>query len=585
MKTRNKSVIRAIMILGAGMLLGWLLFGGSEPEEGAQIHPETAGHTWTCSMHPEVRRAEPGDCPICGMDLIPVDTEEGEAGVPDTYVMSKNAMKLANISTMTVGQGEASREIRLNGKIEVDERNAVSQSSHIPGRIEQLNINFTGERVNRGQILAMIYSPEMMTAQEELLQAYRIRENQPELFEAAKEKLMNWRIGENQIREILENGKALQRFAVTADVSGVVTEKLVDLGDYVERGMPIYEIADLSKVWVLFDLYEDQLGWVSEGSKVEYTVRSLPGETFEGEISFIDPMLNSRTRVATARVEVDNSRGRLKPEMFVSGTVKSNIGEAGASEIVVPKSAVLWTGTRSLVYLKENVGNRIGFKLREVVLGPSLGDAYIIEKGLQGGEEIVVNGTFTVDAAVQLSGRTSMMNPDDSPEGGTREGIREYLKGPPDLQEEIPGAIGSGLAHLVKAYMNLKDALVEGNEERSSTYSRKFMDRLQEIPVEGLSKKAKLVWEEQQQVLTEHALLSLDSAGIDEKRENFIVLSEAMIKTLVAFGGPDQDVYIDYCPMANNDRGAYWLSTEEQIRNPYFGDAMLTCGEIVKQIE
>lgn len=588
MKTRNKNVIQALGLLIAGVLLGWLLFGGSEPSEAeTHEHSEVAEQAWTCSMHPEVRRSEPGDCPICGMDLIPIQTEEGATGDTNTYMMSENAMKLANISTMTVGRGEASREIRVNGKIEVDERNAVSQSSHIPGRIEQLNINFTGERVNRGQTLAIIYSPEMVTAQEELLQAFQIREDQPELFEAAKEKLRNWRIGENQIKEILDRGKALQRFPVKADVSGIVTEKLVDLGDYVERGMPIYEISDLSKVWVLFDLYESQLGWVSEGSEVEYTVRSLPGETFEGEISFIDPVLNSRTRVATARVEVDNNQGRLKPEMFVSGTVKSDIGEASSTEIVVPKTAVLWTGKRSLVYVKEDMGNQVGFNLREVVLGPSLGDEYVIEEGLLVGEEIVMNGTFTVDAAVQLAGKPSMMNPELSSEdaAGTRKDISEYLQAPPDLRQETPEAFRKSLDHLIQAYMNLKDALVEGHEERTSTFSRQFMDRLQGISGEILSGKTESFWQEQQQVLSDHALISLEAADIHEKRENFVFLSEAMIKTLVAFGGADQNVYIDYCPMANNDKGAYWLSSEENIRNPYFGDSMLTCGEIVEQIK
>jgi Cu(I)/Ag(I) efflux system membrane fusion protein len=412
MKAQNKKLLKMVGILMIGILLGWLFFGGAEKKEDTlrKNHDQTdvaVEEIWTCSMDPQIRMNEPGSCPICGMDLIPLDTA-GATNDPASYQMSENAMKLANISTVVVGRSDAKKEIRLNGKVQVDERHAYSQSTHIPGRIEQITVNFTGEKVGRGQTLATVYSPELVTAQEELLQAASIKESQPELFEAAQEKLRNWKISQTQIDQILVNGKAIQRFSIRADVNGVVTKKMVELGDYVERGMPIYEISDLSKVWVLFDLYESELAWVKEGSKIEYTVNSLPGETFTGIISFIDPLINPQTRVASARVEVNNKDGRLKPETFASGIVKNKIGKVDSKEIVIPKTAVLWTGKRSVVYIKEGSG----FKMRQITLGPALGDAYIVKDGLEIGEEIVSNGTFTIDAAVQLSGRPSMMNPE-----------------------------------------------------------------------------------------------------------------------------------------------------------------------------
>ena len=340
MNTKYKNIVKIGGVLILGFLIGWLIFGGNNAArlvESEHAHTEAEeNQIWTCSMHPQIRQNGPGDCPICGMELIPAVNAGAETDNPATFQMSENAMKLANVSTMQVGKSAAARTLRLNGKVELNETNTVTQSSHIPGRIESLKVNFTGEQVRRGQTLATVYSPELVTAQEELLQAARIRESQPELFEAAKEKLRNWRIGESQINQILTSGKPLERFPITADVSGIVTEKLVNLGDYVERGMPIYQIADLSEVWVLFDLYEGQVGWVKEGSKVEFTVRALPGETFEGEITFVDPLLNSQSRVARARVVVDNSEGKLKPEMFVSGTVQTDLGEAILTELVVP---------------------------------------------------------------------------------------------------------------------------------------------------------------------------------------------------------------------------------------------------------
>ncbi|MFI0429187.1 efflux RND transporter periplasmic adaptor subunit [Mariniflexile sp. HMF6888] len=414
MNTKNKNILKMVGILFVGVLLGWLVFGGSDAPKSEDEHSHVEGMEtiWTCSMHPQIQMKEPGQCPLCGMDLIPLESNDSAID-PNALQMTEDAMKLANVQTMVVGGSkETNKKLALNGKVQIDERKLYTQSSHIPGRIEKLYINFTGEKVNRGQTLAMVYSPELVTAQEELLQAYRIKETQPELFEAAKQKLNNWKIGESTINKIISSNKPIQQFPITADVSGIITAKKVDLGDYVSQGMPIYEIADLSSLWVLFDVYESDMPWVKVGNKINYTIQSLPGESFEGVVTFIDPLINPQTRVASARVEVKNPENKLKPEMFASGVVNNNVSTSTSKDIVIPKSAVMWTGERSVVYIKSIVSNKVNFKLREVILGASLGDAYVIKEGLSIGEEIVVNGTFTVDAASQLAGKPSMMNPE-----------------------------------------------------------------------------------------------------------------------------------------------------------------------------
>lgn len=590
MKTSKNNIQKAVAILVVGILLGWAIFGGANDDEASgHDHSEAGEETiWTCSMHPSVRQNEPGDCPICGMDLIPLEEEETSTD-PNVYRMSENAMKLANVSTMKVGESEASREIRLNGKVEVDERNAYSQSTHIPGRIEDLRVNFTGEKVNRGQTLAVVYSPELVTTQEELLQANSIKESQPDLFEAAKEKLRNWKIGENQIQQILSQGRAIERFPITADVNGIVTEKMVDLGDYVERGMPIYEISDLSKVWVMFDLYESTMGWINEGSEVKYTIRSLPSETFTGKISFVDPLLNSQTRVATARVEVDNKDGRLKPGMFASGVVKNNIGEAGSNEIVIPKSAVLWTGERSLVYLKEDASDGAGFRIRQITLGPSLGDAYVVEEGLQEGDEIVVNGTFTVDAAVQLAGKPSMMNPSGGATStGHDHGNSSSTAGEertPDEAFEISGEAKADLGKFLTTYLELKDALVADDFDAAENQLALLESRFKEIEDSNFDEKAADAWEGYKTQL-ERDLSSITSAkNIEALRESFDEFSSVVIRIAAVFNPLDEKLYVQHCPMADNDQGADWLSLSEEIRNPYYGEAMLTCGEVTGIVE
>mgnify|MGYP000055941570 FL=1 len=278
MKTNRKTIIIALSTLAIGLLLGWLIFGGSsegKTDEEHQHTTEVAGEAvWTCSMHPQIRQSEPGDCPICGMDLIPLDNEQDEQLDPMAISMSPTAMQLANVSTAVVGTMNPVKMVRLNGKVQADERLVYSQSSHIPGRIEKLTVNFTGEFLRKGQTIAAVYSPDLVTAQEELFEAQKIKETQPQLFSAAKEKLKNWKLSDSQIDEIIQRGSIKEEFAITADVSGYVTEKKVNLGDYVRKGEAIYEIADLSKVWLLFDVYESDMSWINKGDKVSFTIAS-----------------------------------------------------------------------------------------------------------------------------------------------------------------------------------------------------------------------------------------------------------------------------------------------------------------------
>jgi len=415
-RTDKRTIIIAASTLVIGLLAGWLIFGGSkQPDKDEHQHEtEVLGETiWTCSMHPQIRQNESGDCPICGMDLIPVENDHNSEIDPKAITMSPTAMQLANVSTAPAGKINPIKQVRLNGKVQADERLVFTQSSHIPGRIEKLLVNFTGEYVTKGQAIASIYSPDLVTAQEELLVAKNIRETQPQLFNAVKEKLKNWKLSDIQIDEILNSGNIQEEFPLLADVSGYVTKKIINPGDYVRKGEILYEIADLTKVWVLFDVYESDISWIKKGDKVEFTISSLPGEGFEANITYLDPVIDPKTRVAKARIEYDNTNGKLKPEMFASGVVKAKLTNRSNS-LVVPKSAVMWTGKRSVVYIRNNSEDGVSFMMREVSLGPALGDSYIVESGLQEGEEIAVNGTFSIDAAAQLAGKPSMM----SPEGG-----------------------------------------------------------------------------------------------------------------------------------------------------------------------
>ena len=594
MKTDRRTIIIVISTLIIGLLLGWLIFGGAGSNnnnetlaEHSHVDEETI---WTCSMHPQIRQNEPGACPICGMDLIPLEDEQNEGIDPNAISMSATAMQLANVQTAVVGAMNQAKEVRLNGKIQEDERLVFSQSSHVPGRIENLKVNFTGDYVRKGQVIASVYSPELVTAQEELYEARKVMDTQPQLFNAAKEKLKTWKLTNSQIEQILQSGVSTTTFDIQADVSGYVTEKLVNPGDYVQRGQPIYEIADLSRVWVLFDVYESDMGWVKKGDKVEYTVSSIPGETFTGTISFLDPIINPTTRVAKARVATTNSGLKLKPEMFVSGIVQAELKKS-TDAVVVPKSAVMWTGQRSVVYVKSVSDQGLNFQLREVTLGPSLGDSYVIGEGLEIGEEIAIHGTFSIDAAAQLAGKPSMMSPD----AGSSES--EHNHGAMDMSptyesiaavERVSGINSTFKAQLTKvydAYLKMNSAFVDSDAKQVASEAKEVIKALKLVDMALLKGDAHMKWMDQLEVLNSTISAISKTDDIEKQRHAYIQFNLAFYESIKMFGLDNTTAYFQYCPMANDDKGAYWLSSKKDILNPYFGDAMLTCGETKETIK
>jgi Cu(I)/Ag(I) efflux system membrane fusion protein len=413
--------VRGGLFVVIGLFIGWAVFHSPEKaDEGHNHATEEHNHAaeagkaevWTCSMHPNIRMDKPGKCPICAMDLILLNSGSSSQSDLMAIHLTKEAAQLANVQTSVVSRQNPEKEVRLYGKVQADERLLQNQVAHISGRVEKLLVNFTGEPVRKGQKLAMIYSPELVTAQQELLEAAKTKLAQPEIYEAAKEKLSQWKLTESQISAIENSGKIQANIEVESSTSGIVTARRVNMGDYVSQGSVLFEVSDLSRVWILFDAYESDLPFLKNGDQIDFTIQALPGTAFSGKVKFIDPVIDPVNRVAKVRVEIGNPGGKLKPEMFATGIVKSNLAEY-KDKLVIPASAVLWTGKRSIVYVKQ-VGEEPVFKIREIELGPQLGESYVILDGLTDGEEIVTQGAFSVDAAAQLEGKPSMMNQENN---------------------------------------------------------------------------------------------------------------------------------------------------------------------------
>ncbi|MDO9154919.1 MAG: efflux RND transporter periplasmic adaptor subunit [Paludibacter sp.] len=403
--------VRYILLLVVGVFVGWLFFHSSESTTHKHEDDEeiTKNEIWTCSMHPQIKMDKPGKCPLCAMDLILLHQNSAAQMDSDVIHFTADAAALAHVATSVVNRRQPTKEVRLYGKVQADERLLQNQVAHITGRIEKLFVSFTGEAVSKGQLLALIYSPDLITAQQELLEAAKSKQSQPAIYEAAIEKLRQWMMSEKQIIQIEQNGQVKTKFEVYANTSGVVTTKKINVGDYVSQGTGMYDIANLTKVWVLFEAYESDLPFLNVGNKVNFSLQALPGKNFNSTIRFIDPVIDPVNRVAKVRVEVDNIGGKLKPEMFVTGVVQANLNEY-KNMLVIPRSSVLWTGKRSIVYVKQTESEELNFKMREIEIGPMLGNSYVVISGLVEGEEIVTDGTFSVDAAAQLEGKPSMMN-------------------------------------------------------------------------------------------------------------------------------------------------------------------------------
>ena len=609
---KNKqSIYIGVGFLTLGLLIGWLLFGGgdSTTAEGparaeTSEHTHEAGEVWTCSMHPQVRKDAAGQCPICGMDLIPVNISEAQS--PEGHVqMTPAAMQIANVQTVAVQPATPTKELYLSGRVVADERNMAEITARFAGRIEQLYVNVTGQQVKRGQALASVYSPELVTAQQELVEAARFRDTNPSFYESAVNKLKRWDLSDRQIQNMLEGQDTRYTFNILAPQSGTVVSRNVTAGDYVQEGQSLFEVANLNQVWVVFDAYESDLPWVQEGDEIDFTVQSQPGQTFTSEVTFIDPVINPQKRVAEVRTEVKNQQGQLKPQMFAQGVLRSELPN-GEGALAIPKSAVLWTGKRAVVYVKQPDAEQPTFAYREVVLGPEAGGQYLVSEGLQAGEEVVANGVFKVDAAAQLRGTTSMMSPPDeagsitssspehhhenmnesgSDESRSGESRSDHGETSPPSDSEVDPTFARQLSAMLDPYLKLKNSLVASDAAQAATAARQAQQSLQAIDMTLVSDEAHQQWMDYHQTMQETLATIEGSTELEAQRTAFAPLSQTLYQSIQRFGITGINAYYQYCPMADSNEGAYWLSQQEEINNPYFGEAMLRCGETREVLE
>lgn len=566
-----------LLALATGLLAGYLLWysGGEALGSKEAVGLDATSNTpkeWTCSMHPQIRQPEPGICPICEMDLILAIGSSDEDN-PLQLKMSKEAIMLAAIETVEVksAQGRQEKVVRLFGRLDWDERGLSTQVSHFSGRIEQLYVNFTGQKIEIGDKLASIYAPEMIQAQQELLEALKLRSSRPELEEAARKKLQALKAPEWLVAQLETDKMIVENLDLVADHAGVITEKKVAPGDYLKTGQPVFSIANTDKLWVVLDAYEEDLVYIKEGNIIEFSADAIPGRKFSGRVEFVDAVVNPQTRTVKIRGSIDNRGGVLKPDMFVRSSIRGRASTEVAMRI--PKTAVLWTGKRSVVYVQIPDSEIPVFEYREVEILDESGSEYLVAGDLSEGEQLVRQGAFTLDAAAQLNNRQSMMNH-----------IIKDSSGESPVFSDLPPGFALARERMLMSYMELKDAFVRSDSSTVMVLSRKQLELLREIPVWELESEAGKLWKEET-VQLELALARLISAEeLENQRRHFEQLSGGMIRLMRAFPQEGGDLFVQHCPMAFNNAGADWLSLDSEVLNPYFGDKMLKCGIISETI-
>ena len=572
-----------IIVLAVGI---WIGSSGEPAEPGtgqdtgaAEMKPQV----WTCSMHPEYQLPKPGLCPKCNMELIPLSIDETEAGGGmRRLTVSESAKKLMDIDVAPVERKFVNAVVRMAGKVDYDETNLSYITAWVPGRLDRLYVDYTGIPVQKGDHMVYLYSPELISAQEELLQAIAavknireteldvMREMTESIANAAREKLRLWGLNPEQIAEIETTGRVTDHVTIYSPASGIVIHKNALEGMYVQTGTKIYTIADLSKVWVKLDAYESDLEWLRYGQEMEFTTVSYPGQIFKGTISFIDPILNDRTRTVKIRVNVPNLDGKLKPGMFVKAVVRSQVAGGGRimdadlvgkwicpmhpeiiketsgkcdtckmplvttesqgyvsddpalieKPLVIPVTAALVTGTRAIVYVQAPDAEKPTYEGREIALGPRADDYYLVRRGLKEGELVVVKGNFKIDSSLQILAKPSMMTPEGAGGGSMHE------HGPKTGQDETAARPGVELpaiskyqieAVLAKAQAVKKAVANEDLREIKASFAE-LEKAVNSVDMERLTGHVRMLWMEYHMRLSNDAVEGMEAETLKDAK-------------------------------------------------------------------
>ncbi|MBT5120091.1 MAG: efflux RND transporter periplasmic adaptor subunit, partial [Planctomycetes bacterium] len=529
---------------------------------------------------------DPVPCPICGMELIPIDPNAAQVGERQV-AMSEAARALANIQTSPVERRAVARAVELVGKVSWDETRVSSLTAWTGGRLDKLYVDFIGASVSEGQALADIWSPELFAAQQELLQIHSalqssntesaLHASHEKLAAASQAKLIALGMSDSQIEDLIDFEEAEERITLHAPAAGIVLAQNATEGSWVKKGAELFLIADASHVWVELEAFETDLAWLKMGQSATFTVDAFPGQSFMGEVVFMNPTVDPKTRTVGVRLEAENPDGRLRPGMFVrariqapldlNGNVSSAANAALDAPLVIPRTAPLLTVERAVVFLRIPSAENVIFESREITLGPRAQDLWVVLEGLNEGDEIVTKGAFKVDSALQILAKPSMMSM-----AGEKKAIAF----------DVPNALRVKLGALADSYLAAQVALADDDATKTQLAGQTALDLLGTLSTDGLENAGLEEWRPVFARMQNGAEAMSQTGDIEAQRTGFDRFSKGYIRAIEVFGYERKSgdtLRVFFCPMAFQDTGAEWIQDYDLLSNPYFGASMLRCGE------
>ncbi|TWU22380.1 Cation efflux system protein CusB precursor [Novipirellula galeiformis] len=616
-----------LVMIGVAQRSRWITpdgFFGATQSEVSQASEGDANKRYICPMMCTPPSTEPGKCPVCAMELV--EAVGGGGGDGKSVTIEAAARRLVGIQTATSQMGNVNRVIRTIGAIDYDESKLATISAYVDGRLEKMYANYAGVRVKKDDDLALIYSPQLYSAQTEFITSIdggsvgRFSTNDANLNEMARENLTELGMTPSQIETLRKSGKPQSRIRIKSPQTGTVIEKSAVEGDYVKTGQKIYRIADLSSVWLMLDLFPDDASVVRFGQQVEAEIQSRPGEVFTGRVAFIDPTVNTRTRTVRVRVEILNFDGKLRPGDYATAritvptvatdlvydpalagkfispmhpqVIRDNAGEcplcgmdlvststlgfsptplAQQEVVTVPRDAVLLAGSNSVLYVETEPGR---FEIRRVTLGAMNRDEAVIVEGLAAGETVATGGNFLIDSQMQLAGNPSLMDPSRAP---------RYAPGPMALPQAEPLMLanesGKRFDQAYQAYFEIQSALA-ADMTPSPVALNTLLENLSQLELLG-----DVPDRVQKELASARRSAGRMDGSIETAREAFRGVSHAMLRAAAIARGPQTATKLThyYCPMVLGD-GGDWMQPGGELVNPYWGSEMLHCGEVVRDL-
>jgi len=564
---------------------------------------------YTCPMHPEIKLPQPGECPICGMTLVEKKRgEEEQAGVIN---VTPQQVQLTGVTVAPVERRDLARTIDAYGTIDYDETRLGVVSAWVGGRIDKLFVDFTGTTVQKGHALVSLYSPQLISSENEYLVAIENQRRARQsgmaqaiqsanaLVESSKQRLLRWGLGEKQLDHVVETGQVEDHITIYAPQGGTVTEKKAYEGMYVKEGDVLFRIADLATVWLYAEIYEDDIPFLYQDRPGDYwtcpmhpdvreeepgscpkcgmelirandeiyatiTARALPGQTFQGSIAFTDPFLDPKTRTVRVRMNIRNEGKRLKPNMYARAQIRLPLNDV----LAVPENAVLQSGTRQIALVEEAKGrfrpqpvrlgrmwlddpSQIDAERKQLVFEPNAVRYHEVLAGLDAGERVVTSGNFLLGSESQLQGALAKMLAESSVDSTGA----ESTAAPSYAFVDEPR-----IADVLDAYYVIQRRLTQDSIDSVNTMAERIVD---EAKSDAIRKAA------------EPLVHAHHKNDIKATRDDFHALSDVLIAYVSGHSDQMKKMPLKaYCPMAD----AYWLQEGGDLVNPYMGTKMPYCG-------